>query len=40
MRRGASDDHIFDFGGIQLRRLSKNILDAVSRQIVGAGHVE
>ena len=33
----ASEDHVFDFRGIELRRLAQNILDAMRGQLLRAG---
>ena len=36
----AAQHHVFDFGGIELRRLGQDISDAMRRQIFGPRHVE
>src|SRR5438132_12458817 len=40
MRISTTEDDIFNFGRVKLRRLSQNILNAVCGQIVGPRQVE
>ena len=36
----ATDDHFFDFRGVQLRRFAQEVLDAMGRQVVWPGLIK
>ena len=40
VRLAATEDHVFDFVGVELRGLAKNVPDAMGGQVVGPRHVE
>ena len=40
VRLSAAENHVFDFGGIELRSLAQDVLDAMGGQIFGPRHVE
>ena len=40
LRERAAENHVFDLGGVELRNLLQEVLDAHRREIVGPGQVE